>query len=157
MNTALLIVAALGSAQLADAAAAADYATISQDILVNRPIEAVWPRISGFCQIGPWIGTSCAITSGTGEIGTVRRIGGRVDEVLVAKTERSYTYVLRDPALGLGSGTVEIRPAGTGKSRILYSVVYEAEPKAENRAAGRDRRAAIFAKALQAMKAEAER
>jgi len=157
MKTTLSIVAAFGSALPAAPAAAADYVTISQDILVDRPVEAVWPRISGFCQIGPWIGTSCAISSGAGEVGTVRRIGDRVDEVLVAKTERSYTYVLRDPALGLGSGTVEIRPAGAGKSRILYSVVYEAEPKAENRAAGRDRRAAIFAKVLQAMKAEAER
>ena len=67
-------------------AQAADYVSIVQEIQVARAPDAVWNKVGGYCDIGGWMRTSCEITSGKdGEVGAVRRIAGRIDEVLVAR------------------------------------------------------------------------
>ena len=66
------------------------YVSIPMEVTVNRPAAEVWKRVGKYCDIGEWLQTTCTIVSGKdGEIGTVRSIGG---EVLVGKTELSYTY-----------------------------------------------------------------
>ena len=81
------------------------------EIDVDRPAAEVWARIGGYCDIGEWFGLDCTITSGTGdEFGSVRSVG---NEVLVGKTELSYTYT-QTPREGrpynLYHGTLEARP-----------------------------------------------
>jgi hypothetical protein len=139
-------------------ARAADYVTLLQEVTVDRPADVVWPKISGFCQIGEWLGGSCVITtSGPEGVGTVRRLFDRVDEMMVAKTARSYTYVLRGPDVGLATGTVEARPDGPDRTRIIYTSFYEAEPTPAAKTEGQARRTGLFAKILAGMKAAAER
>src|SRR5271168_4006861 len=66
------------------------YVSIPMEVVVNRPAAEVWKRVGKYCDIGEWLQTPCTILSGKdGEIGTVRSIGG---EILVGKTELSYTY-----------------------------------------------------------------
>src|SRR4051812_26751374 len=66
------------------------YTSVPMEILVDRPAADVWKRIGKYCDIGEWLRVACTITSGKdGEFGAVRSVGG---EVLVGKTELSYTY-----------------------------------------------------------------
>jgi hypothetical protein len=60
------------------------------DVTVNRPATEVWKRVGRYCDIGEWMRVACTIKAGKdGEIGAVRSVG---NEVLVGKTELSYTY-----------------------------------------------------------------
>jgi hypothetical protein len=153
--------AAAGLAALAltaGSAAAADFVTIPLETTVDRPADVTWKKVSAYCDIGAWFKTTCEITSGKdGEVGAVRRIAGRVDEVLVAKTAWSYTYSQPKSPIDY-HGTVEVRPDGKNRSKILYTLVYDAEPLKtdEAKAADKDRRAKQFTALLATMKTQAE-
>ena len=75
------------------AASAADYVTIRHEVVVDRSVDQVWQRIGGYCAIAEWMKVSCAYASGSGGVGTVRRLmNGSTIEPMVAKTAHSYTY-----------------------------------------------------------------
>ena len=89
------------------------YTSIPMEITVNRSAAEVWKRIGKYCDVSEWlqIPAGCRITSGTdGEFGAVRTVGA---EVLVGRTELSYTYA-QTPKEGtpynLYHGTLEARP-----------------------------------------------
>ena len=68
------------------------YLTIPLEIEVNKSAAEVWKRVGKYCDIGEWlqIPTGCTILKGKdGEVGAVRSVA---NEVLVGKTEFSYTY-----------------------------------------------------------------
>ena len=72
------------------AVASPTYTSIPLEITVNRSAADTWKRIGKFCDIGEWLQIPCTITSGKdGEFGAVRSVAA---EVLVGKTELSYTY-----------------------------------------------------------------
>jgi hypothetical protein len=158
-NMLKLTAAALAALALsAGAAAAAEYAVIPLEASVDRPADVTWKKISGYCDIGAWFKTTCEITAGKdGEVGAVRRIAGRIDEVLVAKTAMSYSYAQPKSPIDY-HGTVEVRPDGAKKSKILYTLIYDAEPlkTPEAKAADKDRRTKQFTALVAAMKAQAE-
>ena len=93
------------------AVASPTYTSIPLEITVSRPAVEVWKRIGKFCDIGEWLQVPCTITSGKdGEFGAVRSVAG---EVLVGKTELSYTYtqtVRNGRPYNLYHGTLEARP-----------------------------------------------
>src|SRR6266446_1803211 len=89
------------------------YTSIPMEITVNRPAAEVWKRIGKYCDVAEWlqIPAGCTITSGKdGEFGAVRTVGA---EILVSRTELSYTYA-QTPKEGtpynLYHGTLEARP-----------------------------------------------
>ena len=66
------------------------YISIPLEIAINRPAAEVWKRVGKYCDIGEWLRIPCTITSGKdGEFGAVRSVAG---EILVGKTDLSYTY-----------------------------------------------------------------
>ena len=78
-----IVIAAAALSALGSAARAADYVTIPLETSVDAPADVAWKKIGGYCDIGAWMKTSCVITSGKdNEVGAVRRIADRVDEVL---------------------------------------------------------------------------
>ena len=140
------------------AASAADFVTVPLETTINAPAAAAWKKISGYCDIGAWLKTSCVITSGTdGEMGAVRRIADRIDELLVAKTAWSYSYSQPKSPIDY-HGTVEIQPIDKRHSKLLYTLVYDAEPLAtpEAKAADKARRAKQFTAIVATMKGLAE-
>ena len=149
---------ALGLAA-AGAARAAEYTSIVQSVDVARPVAVVMRKTGGYCDIGAWFKTSCVVTSGQpDQVGAVRRIADRIDEVLVAKTAYSYTYA-QPLAPNSYHGTVEYQPTEGGRAtRIVYSLFYDLSTLAtpEAKAADRDRRAKQFKGVLDTMKAVAE-
>jgi hypothetical protein len=138
-------------------AAAADYTTIDLSIGVNRPAATVWAKVGGYCAIADWLKVTCVLTSGTGEVGTMRHLNGTIDELLVGKTPLSYTYTQPASPI-LYHGTLEVRPIDAGHSEIHYNLMYDQAPLAtpEAQDANRKSRAARFQTAIETMKAMAE-
>jgi hypothetical protein len=150
--------AAVALTAIAGAAHAADYVTIPLEASVDAPADVAWKKIGGYCDIGAWMKTSCVITSGKAEeVGAVRRIADRVDEVLVSKTAWSYTYAQPKSPIDY-HGTVEIRPDGKGKSKLLYTLVYDASalPAGADKAKDVANRTAMFTRVINTMKGIAE-
>jgi hypothetical protein len=135
------------------------YVSIPMEITVNRPAAEVWKRIGKYCDIGEWFQTSCTIISGKdGEIGAVRSVGG---EVLVGKTELSYTYT-QTPRAGrpynLYHGTLEAKPLTATTSKLIYTLMFDNSMLADDaaREADKAQRLARFTQALENMKILAE-
>jgi hypothetical protein len=137
------------------------YVVIPMEIDVNRPAADVWKRIGGYCAIGEWlrIAAGCTITSGKdGEVGAIRSVAG---EVLVGRTELSYTYT-QTPREGrpydLYHGTLEARPVTATTSKLVYTLMYDNSMLPDDAAKQRDleRRRTTFMGALQNMKILAE-
>jgi hypothetical protein len=147
----------LGLAFAAATARGADYATIILKTAVDRAADKVWKKIGDFCALGSFIKMNCVYTSGSGGLGTVRRLGDRITEVMVAQTSHSYTYTQPDTKI-LYHGTVDVEPAGTGHSEIIYSLFYDQSqlttPQA--RSDDRARRTKLFTGLLATMKKAAE-
>jgi hypothetical protein len=141
---------------------AANYVSIPMEIAVNKPAVEVWKRIGKFCDIGEWlqIPSGCQITSGAdGQIGAVRTVGR---EILVGKTELSYTYtqpVYEGRPYNLYHGTLEARPLTAKTSKIVYTLMYDNSGVSGDDAAKQaeiQRRRATFEHALGNMKILAE-
>ena len=131
------------------------YVSIPMEIMVNRPAAEVWKRVGKYCDIGEWLKVPCAIVSGKdGEIGTVRSVA---NEVLVGKTELSYTYtqpVRADRPYNLYHGTLEARPVTATTSKLVYTLMFDNSLLPDEAARQKDiaDRTARFTQALQNMK-----
>src|SRR5690349_12413066 len=135
------------------------YVSIPMEIAVNRPAAEVWKRIGKFCDIGEWFRIPCTITYGKdGEFGAVRSVA---NEVLVGKTELSYTYtqpVRAGRPYNLYHGTLEARPVTATTSKLVYTLMFDNSMLADDAAREKDRaqKTAFFTQALQNMKTLAE-
>ena len=138
------------------------YVTLEMRTTVDRPAAAVWARIGKYCDIAEWLRLSCTLSSGRdGEIGAVRTLRNTTIEILVGRSEYSYTYtqpVMEGRTYNLYHGTLEARPATAGTSTLIYTLVYDDSllPDDAARLADRERRRGNFTAALQNMKTLAE-
>jgi hypothetical protein len=135
------------------------YVSIPMEVTVNRPAAEVWKRIGKFCDIGEWFRIPCTITAGKdGEFGAVRSVA---NEVLVGKTELSYTYT-QPVHVGvtyiLYHGTLEARPVTATTSKLVYTLVYDNSELPDDAAREKDltNRRTRFTQALENMKILAE-
>jgi len=137
------------------------YTFIPLEIAVNKPAAEVWKKVGKYCAIGEWlqIPSGCTITAGKeDEFGAVRTVG---QEVLVGKTELSYTYT-QTPREGrpynLYHGTLEARPVTATTSKLVYTIFYDNSMIGDAEAKEKDKaqRTAVFTRALQNMKTLAE-
>src|SRR6188474_2777151 len=136
------------------------YVSIPMEITVNRPATEVWKRIGGYCALAEWFQIpNCTITQGKdGEFGAVRSVA---NEVLVGRTELSYTYtqpVREGRPYNLYHGTLEARPVTATTSKLVYTLFFDNSMLADDaaRAADKTRRTAQFTQALENMKILAE-
>ena len=137
------------------------YASLPMEIAVNKPAADVWRRIGKYCDIGEWlrIPNGCTITSGKdGEFGAVRSVA---NEILVGRTELSYTYTqpVRDGRpYNMYHGTLEARPVTATTSKIVYTLFFDNSMLADDaaREADKTRRLTTFKQALENMKILAE-
>jgi hypothetical protein len=132
------------------------YTSLVMDVDVNRPAAEVWKRVGKFCDIGEWMGFPCTITSGKdGEVGAVRNIGR---EVLVGKTDLSYTYtqpVTAGQPYILYHGTLEAKPLTSTTTKLIYTLMWDNSTCADDAAREADRKAARCSRAARAVPAVA--
>ncbi len=136
------------------------YATVVLEMTVNKPAAEVWKRVGKYCDIGEWLRIqNCTITAGKdGEVGAVRSVA---NEVLVGKTELSYTYtqpVREGQIYNLYHGTLEARPVTATTSKLVYTLMYDDSMMADDAARERSKaqRTTQFTTALENMKTLAE-
>lgn len=137
------------------------YLVIALDIAIDRPAADVWKRVGKYCDIAEWlqIAAGCKMLSGVeGEVGSVRSVAS---EVLVGKTEFSYTYtqpVRAGRPYNLYHGTMEVRPVTAKTSRLYYTLVYDNSMLPDDAAREKDKasRTATFTRAIQNIKTLAE-
>jgi hypothetical protein len=146
-------------AEVSTVVAQPTYISIPLEIAVNKPAAEVWKRVGKFCDIGEWFRIPCTITSGKdGEFGAVRSVAG---EVLVGKTELSYTYtqtVKANKPYNLYHGTLEARPVSATTSKLVYTLMFDNSMLPDDAAREKDRvqKTATFTRALENMKILAE-
>ncbi len=137
------------------------YLVIPLEIAIDRPAAEVWKRVGKYCDIAEWlqIQAGCKILSGVaGEVGSVRSVA---NEVLVGKTEFSYTYtqtVRAGRPYNLYHGTMEVRPVTATTSRLYYTLIYDNSMLPDDAAREKDKasRTATFTRAIQNIKTLAE-
>jgi hypothetical protein len=155
MKTFLINAVVLSASLFSANAMSVDYATVVIERPVNASAEDAWKKVGAFCGIRDWLSAPCSITSGNDwDVGSVRSVGsGPTIEVLIAKTQYSYSYTYPSPNPTVYHGTVEIRPEGPKKSKIIYTMVFDQEPlgTAEAKAAEAERRRTIFTKGVENM------
>ena len=136
-----------------------NYVSIPMEIDVDRPAAEVWKRVGKYCDIGEWLRVNCTIVSGKdGEVGAVRSVA---NEVLVGRTELSYTYtqpVHEGRPYNMYHGTLEARPVTAKTSKLVYTLMFDNSmlPDEAARQADIERRRAQFTQALKNMKILAE-
>lgn len=166
MGAALLAASMQVPAQAPAAAAAApkpEYATVRMEIDVAKPAAETWAKVGKYCDISEWFKQlDCRITSGDGGIGTVRVLaGGRITEILVAKTDLSYGYT-QPAVLGrfydLYHGFLEAKPVTASTSKLIYTLMLDVSDKPDQAAKDADlaRRRTQFEGGLKTMKSIAE-
>ncbi|HEY4031230.1 MAG TPA: SRPBCC family protein [Caulobacteraceae bacterium] len=138
------------------------YATIVMEQDVARPAAEVWKRVGKYCDIGEWSpGLKCQLTGEDGKVGAVRLLNGSTIEVLVARTDLSYTYtqpVRVGQVYNLYHGTLEAKPVTAKTSKLVYTLILDNSMLADDaaRKADVERRRTRFTQALKDMKTLAE-
>jgi hypothetical protein len=137
------------------------YTSIVMEVTVNRPADEVWKRVGKYCDISEWLRIQCTIASGKdGEVGAVRSLG-TITEILVGKTDLSYTYtqpVRAGRPYNLYHGTIEARPISSTTSKLVYTLMFDNSMLADDATRERDKtqRRTQFTQALENMKTLAE-
>jgi hypothetical protein len=118
------------------------YATISESVVVNAPVDKVWARIGRFCDITEWMNSpeweDCKYLQGDGGPGTVRSI---VNEVLVGPTQYSYTYAQpprKDTLYNLAHGTLAAEALTPTTTRLSYTMLRDDSLLADDAARQQD-------------------
>lgn len=143
-------------------AAEPDYRSIRMQIDVNKPVAEVWARVGKYCDISEWMGFECKITSGDGNVGTVRTLAnGAIKEIMIAKGDYSYGYsqpVVEGKYYDQYHGFLEAKAVAPMQSTLVYTLMVDESQQANAAAKDADlaRRKATFTKALETMKALAE-
>jgi hypothetical protein len=138
-----------------------NYVTIPMEITVNKPVAEVWKRIGSYCGIAEWaqIPGGCTMLSGKeGDVGAVRSVA---NEIMVAKTQYSYTYtqpVRPGRPYDMYHGTLEARAESPTTTKIYYTLMYDNSMLPDDAAREKNRlgRLNTFTRFLQNMKTLAE-
>lgn len=100
---------------------------------------------------------SCVLTSGKGEVGSVRLLHGSIRELLVSRTAHSYVYA-QPTSTNFYHATMSVEPVDAKHSRVVYTLLYDQGRTGPPEAAAKDResRRMRFQTAVNKMKAAAE-
>jgi len=118
------------------------YVVVNESIVVNAPVDKVWARVGGFCNITEWMNSpeweDCKYLQGNGGPGSVRSI---VNEVLVGQTQYSYTYAQaprKDALYPLPHGTLAAEALTATTTRLSYTMVRDDSMLADDAARQKD-------------------
>jgi hypothetical protein len=148
------------SMQTSYAQSTSNWVTIVITADVERDADVTWDRIGGhdYCAIRKFIETqTCVLTSGKGEVGSMRLLNGSIQELLVSRTAHSYVYA-QPTSTNFYHATMSVEPLDAKHSRIVYTLLYDQGQMSTPEAAAKDRegRRIRFQNAVDKMNAAAE-
>ena len=140
----------------------ANWTTLTLTADIAKGADVAWEKIGGndWCGIAKYLDVKgCTITSGNGELGSVRTINtgtATVVEIAVARTPHSYTYAQPFTPI-FYHGTLAVEPVDRGHSKLVYTLIWNqtAVGDAAAQAAARDGRRTRFQAAVNKMAAAA--
>jgi len=143
--------------------APAKWTTLTLTADVAKPAYLVWDKIGGnqWCGIAKYLDVKgCEITSGRGEVGSLRSIDTgttKVVEIAVARTPYSYTYAQPFTPI-FYHGTLGVEAVDAEHSKIVYTLIWNESAVGDDaaQAAARTSRQTRFQAAVDKMKAAAE-
>jgi hypothetical protein len=139
---------------------APDFVTFRHEVTVERPVDEVWRKVGKYCDIAQWLKVQCELVSGSGDVGTVRRLNGATLEPMVGRTAHSYTYTQTAGVMaGLQyHGTLAAQAQGPRRTLLSYTITYDQAlmPSDGVRASEHARLEQRFLGPLQVMKSMAE-
>ena len=130
--TAALMLAGMTGAN-AQTAQPANWATLTLTADIAKPADVAWQRIGGndWCGIAKYLDVKgCTMTSGKGELGSIRTIDTgttTVVEIAVARTAHSYTYAQPFTPI-FYHGTMAVEAVDRGHSRLVYTLIWNQTP-----------------------------
>ncbi len=139
---------------------AADYVSVTLEKPIARSADAAWAKIGPFCAVKDIFKFTCEIVSGDGGVGSVRKVAdGRAVEVMVGKTEHSYTFAFPEPNPIAFHGTIAVEPIAPQHSKAVFTLFWDQEGLATSEAKARDKtsRIELITRALNNMKDLAEK
>ena len=137
-----------------------DIAVITNTVHIASNIETAWKKIGDFSNAGIFLNISCELISGDGDIGSARRIGTEIIEILVGISSNSYSYVQTKGPMAPFSyhGCVALYAEETNSSILKYTICYDQSAMTEDRKEFElDRITKRFSGAAEEMKRNAER
>jgi hypothetical protein len=145
------------------AQAAPEWTTILMEKVVDRTPDQTWSKIGPYCAIATWLKVSCVVTTGNQvSVGTIRRLNGRTDEIIVAATPYSYSYAqpltdVQPESPIFYHGTLAVEPVDRSHSKLIYTLIWNqtAVGDAAAQAAAREGRKTRFQAAVDKMAAAA--
>jgi hypothetical protein len=112
-----------------------DAGVVQVAITVRADPTETWRQIGDFASAGRFIGLPSVVTSGNGNVGSLRDVGDGVTEKMVAQGERFYVYEqTRGPMAEYGYHGCLAVEGSAEESIIYYTLVYDAdalEPSAQ--------------------------
>lgn len=132
-----------------------DIAVITNTVDIASDMEAAWAKIGNFSNAGIFLNISCELISGDGGIGSARRIGTEIVEILVGISSNSYSYVQTQGPMAPFSyhGCVALYASDTNNSILKYTICYDQSAMtADRRAFELDRISKRFSGAAEEMK-----
>jgi hypothetical protein len=106
-----------------------DWTTLTFSANLNKPADLAWKRVGGtdWCGIAKYLDVKgCTITSGKGELGSLRTIDtgtATVVEIAVARTPLSYTYAQPFTPI-FYHGTMAVEPVDATHSKLVYTLIW---------------------------------
>jgi Polyketide cyclase / dehydrase and lipid transport len=132
----LAFLALSATAATAQTPTPADWIVLTLTADINKPADAAWREIGGndWCGIAKYLDVqSCKISSGSGEVGSLRTINGSIVEIAVARTAHSYTYAQPFTPI-FYHGTMAVEPVDRTHSKLVYTLMWNQTPVGDDKA-----------------------
>lgn len=137
-----------------------DFVAIICEVAVDAPAETAWERIGAFGDAGRFLDVASELVVGSGEVGSLRRVGDAVLEVLVGRSEASYTYAQTEGPMAVYRyhGCVSLTASSADRCSLTYVISYDQSAMAQSERDAQHRRISDrFQGAAETMKRVAER
>lgn len=135
------------------------FIAIVTTVEIARSAEDAWKRIGSYADAGKYLSVHSELNAGEAGIGSVRKIGDGILEVMVGSGIYSYSYAqtVGPMAAYTYHGSVSLEPLTAGTCRLVYTISYDqASMSAEERQQAIGRITPRFKGMADAMKADAE-
>ncbi|OIQ99390.1 polyketide cyclase / dehydrase and lipid transport [mine drainage metagenome] len=125
-----------------------------EEVTIDAPSAKVWAKISNFNDLGAWhpaVKSTEIITGKNNKVGTERLLtlqdGGTIKEKLLAYNAKAKTfkYAIVEGVLPVTSyvSTVTVKPAGKGKSLVVWKGTFKRKDTSATPAEGQDDATAV--------------
>ena len=129
--------------------AAAPQLKVSESVVINAPVATVWERVKSFDGLNNWhpaVAADEIVAGKNDQAGAVRQLtlkdGGTIKEKLLEFSDRGhrFRYTILEGVLPVSgyTSTLQVKPAGKGASKVIWSGSFKRKDTSAKPAEGAD-------------------